>query len=101
MSSKDDKNSTQGEKNLIPHQKEVNKTAAVVSAPNYLRINNAKYLSSQKKDIFYHAFTNIRERHQYKEHRMQNIQSRFEKISNELKLPLINSKSPLPFRSNK
>ena len=63
--------------------------------PQNTRHIEAKYQSSQKKDIFYHAFHNIRERYQYKEQRMQKLQSRYDNIVKELKLPLITTKSQL------
>jgi len=65
------------------------------NGPQNTRLVEAKYLSSQKKDIFYHAFHNIRERYQFKEQRMHKIQSRYENIVKELKLPPINQKSQL------
>ncbi len=45
--------------------------------------------SSQKQNIFYYSFRNIRERYQYKEQRLNRIQARDEKILKELKLPEI------------
>ena len=45
--------------------------------------------SSQKQNIFYNSFRNLRERNQYKEQRLNRIQARDEKILKELKLPEI------------
>lgn len=87
MSSNNEMKNIHGEKKVIEEKTQL--INSVVVTPNFQRLNDAKYLSSQKKDIFYNAFRNIRERYQYKDQRIQNIRSRFEKISNELKLPLI------------
>ena len=40
--------------------------------------------STQQKDVFYHSFKNIRERYQYKEQRINNIQMRNEQILRDL-----------------
>lgn len=101
MSSKDEMTCSEGAKNVIVDKKEIEKAVVASTGPNMERFNEAKYLSSQKKDIFYQSFHNIKERYQYKEQRMQNIQSRFEKISNELKLPVINKRISLPRASKK
>ena len=59
---------------------------------NIIAANNKEdYISSQKKNIFYMAFKNIKDRYQYKEQRMDKIKSRGKEILNEFKLPLINS----------
>jgi hypothetical protein len=63
--------------------------------PQNNRHIEARNQSSQKKDIFYHAFHNIRERYQYKEQRIHKLQSRYENIVKELKLPLIATKTQL------
>ncbi len=44
-------------------------------------------VSSQKKNIFYLAFKNIKERYQYKEQRSIKIKSRNEEIIKEFKFP--------------
>ena len=49
--------------------------------------------STQKQNIFYYSFRNIRERYQYKEQRLNRIQARDEKILKELKLPEIKTGS--------
>lgn len=43
-----------------------------------------KIVSTKKKDIFYNSFKSIRDRYQYKDQRVNNIQLRNEKISKEL-----------------
>lgn len=53
--------------------------------------NKDKYISSQKKNVFYLAFKNIKDRYQYKEQRNNKIKSRGKEILNEFKLPIINS----------
>jgi hypothetical protein len=53
--------------------------------------NNKDYISSQKKNIYYLAFKNIKDRYQYKEQRLNKIKSREKEILSEFKLPLINS----------
>lgn len=45
--------------------------------------------STQKKNIFYYSFKNIRDRYQYKEQRINKIQMRNEKISKQMMLPPI------------
>ncbi len=55
---------------------------------------NSNHLSTQKKNIFYFSFKNIRDRYQYKEQRANKIQMRNEKILKDL-LPPINSGSKL------
>jgi hypothetical protein len=50
--------------------------------------------STQKKNIFYFSFKNIRERYQFKEQRANRIQIRNEKIIKDL-LPPINSGSKM------
>jgi hypothetical protein len=40
--------------------------------------------STQQKDVFYHSFKNIRERYQYKEQRINNIQMRNDQILRDL-----------------
>ena len=57
------------------------------NSPEQLIENEIK--SSQKQNIFYYSFRNIRERYQYKEQRLNRIQARDEKILKELKLPEI------------
>ena len=89
MSNEDNKMS---DNNIVEEKKEEEK-AIINVLPLDERLNEAKYLSCQKKDIFYHAFRNIRERYQYKEQRTQKIASRFKDIASELKLPLINTKN--------
>ena len=44
-----------------------------------------KYNSTQRKDIFYNSFKNIKERHHYKEERVNLLQHQKKKIINELK----------------
>ena len=44
-----------------------------------------KHNSTQRKDIFYNSFKNIKERHQYKEERINLLQHQKKKIINELK----------------
>ena len=41
--------------------------------------------STQRKDIFYNSFKNIKERHQYKEERINKLQHQKKKIVKELK----------------
>ena len=48
-------------------------------------------VSSQKKNIFYIAFKNIKDRYQYKEQRSNKIKMRSEEIMKEFRLPSINS----------
>jgi len=48
-----------------------------------------EYKSTQKQNIFYYSYRNIRERYQYKEQRINRIQARDERILKELKLPEI------------
>ena len=55
------------------------------------RNNKVDFISSQKKNIYYLAFKNIKDRYQYKEQRLNKIKSREKEILNEFKLPLINS----------
>lgn len=40
--------------------------------------------STRQKDVFYHSFKNIRDRYQFKEQRINNIQMRNEKILKDL-----------------
>ena len=44
-----------------------------------------KNQSSQRKDIFYNSFKNIKERHQYKDDRINLLQQQKKKIANDLK----------------
>ena len=44
-----------------------------------------KYNSTQRKDIFYNSFKNIKERHHYKEERVNLLQHQKKKIINEIK----------------
>ena len=53
--------------------------------------NKDDFISTQKKNIFYCAFKNIKDRYQYKEQRNNKIKSRGKEILNEFKLPMINS----------
>lgn len=45
---------------------------------------NFEDYSTQKKNIFYHSFKNIRDRYQYKEQRVNKIQMRNEKICKQI-----------------
>ena len=92
VSSEDKKNSYR-EMSINQEKNEADDKPNLNSGPQNTRLVEAKYLSSQKKDIFYHAFHNIRERYQFKEQRMNKIQSRYENIVKELKLPPINQKA--------
>lgn len=58
---------------------------------NQMKNMDIEYTSSQKKNIFYTSFKNIRERYQYKEQRSNKIQMRSEKIIKEFQLPDITS----------
>ncbi len=49
--------------------------------------------SSQKKNILYYSFKNIRERYQFREQRANKIQLKNEKIIKEIQLPKINDKT--------
>lgn len=93
MSNKDNMVTSEIEKFGMEENKQIENTAES-TGPNFQRFKTAKYLSCQKKDIFYEAFVGIKDRYKYKEQRMQKIKCRFEKISNELKLPLISPKNP-------
>ena len=44
-----------------------------------------KYYTTQRKDIFYNSFKNIKERHKYKDERTNALQHQKKKITNELK----------------
>lgn len=64
---------------------------ANLSQPNdtqksHIEDHNTKvhYISTQKKDIFYNSFKSIRDRYQYKDQRVNNIQIKNEKIAKEL-----------------
>ena len=46
---------------------------------------NNKYNSTQRKDIFYNSFKNIKERHKFKEERINLLQHQKKQIANELK----------------
>lgn len=48
-------------------------------------------VSSQKKNIFYMAFKNIKERYQFKEQRSNKIKMRSEEIIKDFRLPSIHS----------
>ena len=47
--------------------------------------NENHYTTTQRKDIFYNSFKNIKERHNYKEERVNLLQHQKKKIINELK----------------
>jgi hypothetical protein len=49
------------------------------------KIKNEKNNTTQRKDIFYNSFKNIKERHHYKEDRINVLQHQKKKIVNELK----------------
>jgi RAB protein geranylgeranyltransferase component A len=46
---------------------------------------------SQKKNIFYISFKNIKDRYQYREQRLNKIKNRSCEILNEFKLPIIST----------
>ena len=46
---------------------------------------NNKYNSTQRKDIFYNSFKNIKERHKFKEERINVLEKQKNKIIKELK----------------
>lgn len=52
-----------------------------------IQIKENDIVSSQKKNIFYLAFKNIKDRYQYKEQRSNKIKSRNEEIMKEFKFP--------------
>ena len=56
---------------------------------NSIPLDPNEFKSTQKQNIFYYSYRNIRERYQYKEQRMNRIQARDERILKELKLPEI------------
>jgi len=90
--SSEEKKSMHQEKVVVVEKKEdtMKSNKQLVGEENE-RLTESKYLSSQKKDISYFSFKNIRDRYQFKEQRAIKIQSKFESIHKELVLPPINS----------
>lgn len=54
---------------------------------NGIKVREDEMVSSQKKNIFYLAFKNIKDRYQYREQRSNKIKMRNEEIIKEFKFP--------------
>ena len=52
-----------------------------------------KHHTTQRKDVFYNSFKNIKERYHYKEERINVLQNQKQKITNELKEQNNNNKN--------
>jgi len=68
--------------------KSINNNNNNVNNENGAKAKEEEIVSSQKKNIFYLAFKNIKDRYQYREQRSNKIKTRNEEIMKEFKFPL-------------